>query len=64
MLKDSGTFANDNNIVYTFDTDDFLKEDKLYHLTITHKNTGKVVTAKTNLIHELKLMSYFDNPYF
>ena len=44
MLKDSGTFTNDNNIIYTFDTDDFLKEDKLYYLTITHKNTGKVVS--------------------
>ena len=66
MLKDSGTFASDNNIVYTFDTDDFLKTDnnQSYHLTITHKNTGKVITAKTNLIHELKLMPYFDNPAF
>ena len=64
MPKDTGTFASDNNIVYTFDTDDFLKEDKLYHLTITHKNTGRVVSAKTNLIHELELMPYFNNPTF
>ena len=64
MLKDSGTFASDNNIVYTFDTDDFLKEDKLYYLTITHKNTGNIVSARTNLIHELELMSYFNNPNF
>ena len=64
MLKDPGTFASDDNIVYTFDTYDFLIEDKLYHLTITHKNTGKIVTAKTSLIHELELKSYFDNPTF
>tara|TARA_B100000674_G_scaffold209195_1_gene171208 strand:- start:520 stop:1563 length:1044 start_codon:yes stop_codon:yes gene_type:complete len=66
MLKESGTFASDNNIIYTFDTDDFLKTDnnQSYHLTITHKNTGKVITAKTELIHELKLMPYFDNPAF
>lgn len=64
MFKDSGTFASDNNIVYTFDTDDFLTEGKSYNLTITHKNTGNVISAKTLLINDLELMSYFNNPTY
>ena len=32
MLKDSGTFASDNNILYTFDTDDFLKTEIINYI--------------------------------
>tara|TARA_B100001287_G_scaffold50766_1_gene39778 strand:- start:1500 stop:2540 length:1041 start_codon:yes stop_codon:yes gene_type:complete len=59
LHKEEGIFADDNNIIYTFENDDFLKEDKEYFLTITHKNTGKVVTAKTKLIHDLKFNDFF-----
>ena len=61
LYKEEGIFADDNNIIYTFENDDFLKEGKDYFLTITHKNTGKVVTAKTKLIHDLKFNEFFAN---
>ena len=64
MLKDSGMFASDNNIIYTFDTDDFLIENKNYVLSIKNLKNGNVVSANTDLIHELQLMDYFNNPIY
>jgi len=53
VKKDSGMFSVDENIIYVFDTDNFLNEEKEYKLTITNKLTGNVVSSETNLINEL-----------
>ena len=64
MYKEDGMFATDNNIIYVFDTDGFLNEEKQYLLTITNKVSGKVISSKTKLIHDLNLMSSFSNPAY
>jgi len=64
MEKEDGMFATDNNIIYVFDTDGFLNEEKQYLLTITNKVSGKVISSKTKLIHDLNLMSSFNNPAY
>ena len=64
MEKEDGYFATDNNIIYVFDTDNFLNEEKEYLLTVTNKLSGKVITSKTKLIHDINLMSSFDNPVY
>ena len=64
MYKDEGVFASDDNLVYFFKTDNFLVEDKKFLLTITNLSTGQVVSSETNLIHDLSLMSSFNNPAY
>jgi len=64
MYKEDGTFASENNIIYTFDTDNFLNQEKEYVLTITNLTTGDVVSGSTKLIYELELMAFFDNPAY
>ena len=64
MYKEDGMFATENNIIYVFDTDYFLQEDKNYILTVTNLKSGKIITSKTNLIHGLNLMSSFENPSY
>ena len=64
MYKDEGVFASNDNLVYFFKTDNFLVEDKKFLLTITNLSTGQVVSSETNLIHDLSLMSSFNNPAY
>ena len=64
MYKEDGIFATDGNIIYVFDTDNFLVEDKDYLLTITNLESQKVITSSTNLIHDFSLSSMFNNPSY
>lgn len=64
MYKEDGIFSADENIIYVFDTDNFLAEGKNYLLVVTNLITGKVITGQTELIHELSLMSSFNNPAY
>ena len=64
MFKDEGDFASDHNLIYFFKTNNFLVEDKKFILTITNLRTGNVVSSETNLIHDLSLMSSFNNPAY
>ena len=64
IFKDSGVFASDNNIIYTFNSGDFLIENKNYVLSIRNLSNGNLVSANTNLIHELQLMDFFNNPVY
>ena len=64
LIKEEGIFASDNNIIYTFDTDDFLIQNKDYVLSVTNLTNGNVVSANTNLIHEFQLMDFFNNPSY
>jgi len=58
MYKEDGMFATENNIIYVFDKDHFLQEDKDYILTVTNLKSGKIITSKTNLIHGFNLISF------
>ena len=58
--KDSGFFAYDENIVYVFDTDNFLNKDREYKLTVTNLTSKKVITSATKLIHNLTFTTNFD----
>lgn len=58
LEKDDGLFATDENIIYTTSSDFFLTNnanEKDYILSILNTRSGKKVSAKTNLIYELKL---------
>mgnify|MGYP000707433639 FL=1 len=61
MFKEDGLFSVEENIIYVFDTDNFLNEEKEYKLTITNKNSGNIISSQTKLIHNLSLMSAFNN---
>ena len=64
MFKEDGMFSVDENIIYVFDTDNFMNEEKEYKLTITNLVTDSVVSSQTKLIHDLTLMSAFNNPAY
>tara|TARA_B110000495_G_C22950524_1_gene556646 strand:+ start:7 stop:1044 length:1038 start_codon:yes stop_codon:yes gene_type:complete len=64
VKKEDGLFSTDENIIYVFDTDNFLNEEKEYKLTITNKISGNIVSSQTRLIHNLSLMSSFNNPAY
>jgi len=55
---DPGIFSIDNNIIYTFENDNFLNSNSEYELVIKNKVSGKVVTSTTNIISGFK----FDMP--
>jgi len=61
MFKEDGLFSVEENIIYLFDTDNFLNEEKEYKLTITNKISGNIISSQTKLIHNLSLMSAFNN---
>ena len=64
MFKEDGLFSLDENIIYVFDTDNFLNEEKEYKLTITNLVSGNIISCQTKLIHDLSLMSAFNNPAY
>lgn len=64
MFKEDGMFASDENIIYVFDTDNFMNEEKEYKLTVKNLVTDSVVSAETRLIHSLSLMPSFNNPSY
>ena len=64
ILKDDGIFASDENIVYFFNTGNFLKEDFSYRIIITNLLSGNIVTSETKLINNISLMSAFNNPAY
>ena len=59
LEKDDGLFATDKNIIYTTPTSPFFltnnADEKDYILSIYNKKTKRIVSAKSNLIHELNL---------
>ena len=59
LEKDDGLFATDKNIIYTTPTNPFFltnnADKKDYILSIYNKKTKRIVSAKSNLIHELNL---------
>jgi len=64
MFKEDGIFSVEDNIIYVFDADNFMNEEKEYKLTITNLVTDSVVSSQTKLIHDLTLMSAFNNPAY
>ena len=64
MFKEEGVFSVDQNIVYVFDTDDFMNEEKEYKLTVKNLITDSIVDSRTRLIHDFNLMSSFNNPSY
>lgn len=64
MFKEDGLFSVEENIIYVFDTDNFLNEEKEYKLTITNLVSGNIISSQTKLIHDLTLMSSFNNPAY
>ena len=64
MFKEDGLFSVEENVIYVFDTDNFLNEEKEYKLTITNKISGNIISSQTKLIHNLSLMSAFNNPAY
>tara|TARA_Y100001968_G_scaffold294526_1_gene301184 strand:+ start:445 stop:1482 length:1038 start_codon:yes stop_codon:yes gene_type:complete len=64
MLKENGIFSVDQNIIYVFDTDDFMNQDKEYKLTVKNIVTDSIVDSRTRLIHDFNLMSSFNNPSY
>ena len=67
MYKDDGVFSSEGNIIYIFDSpssDNFLNEDREYQLEVKNLVSGKVITSNTKLIHNLTLMSAFNNPSY
>ena len=61
MFKEDGLFSVEENIIYVFDIDNFLNEEKEYKLTITNKISGNIISSQTKLIYNLSLMSAFNN---
>ncbi|HIL66557.1 MAG TPA: DUF4249 family protein [Flavobacteriales bacterium] len=58
LEKDTGLFSTDENIIYTTPSNFFLTnnaDEKDYILSIYNKKTKRIVSAKSNLIHELNL---------
>jgi len=64
MFKEDGLFSTDENIIYVFDTDNFLNDEKEYKLTITNLVSENIIHSQTKLIHDLILMSSFNNPAY
>ena len=64
MFKEDGLFSLEENIIYVFDTDNFMNEEKEYKLTITNLVSGNIISSQTKLIHDLSLMSAFNNPAY
>jgi len=64
MFKEDGLFSKDENIIYVFDTDNFLNDEKEYKLIITNLVSGNIIHSQTKLIHDLTLMSSFNNPAY
>ena len=64
MFKEDGLFSLEENIIYVFDTDNFMNEEKEYKLTITNLVSGNIISSQTKLIHDLGLMSAFNNPAY
>ena len=62
MFKEDGLFSVEENIIYVFDTDNFLNKEKEYKLTITNLVSGDIISSQTKLIHNLSLMSAFNKP--
>jgi len=50
MIKDAGDFSIDNNIIYTFENDNFLNSNSEYELLIKNNLTGNEVSSITNII--------------
>ena len=58
LEKEEGLFSTDENIIYTVPSNFFLvtnADEKDYILSIYNKKTKRIVSAKSNLIHELNL---------
>lgn len=55
VAKDSGIFASEPNVVFSFKAN--LNADYLYKLTVTNKTTGKTATSETSLVHDPTLGS-------
>ncbi len=58
LEKEEGLFSTDENIIYTTPSNFFLTnnaDEKDYILSIYNKKTKRIVSAKSNLIHELNL---------
>ena len=64
MFKEDGLVSTDENIIYIFDTDNFLNDEKEYKLTITNLVSENIIYSQTKLIHDLTLMSSFNNPAY
>ena len=64
IFKEDGLFSVEENIIYVFDTDNFLNEEKEYKLTISNLVSGNIISSQTKLIHDLTLMSAFNNPAY
>ncbi len=64
IFKEDGLFSVEDNIIYVFDTDNFLNEEKEYKLTISNLVSGNIISSQTKLIHDLTLMSAFNNPAY
>ena len=57
IVKDSGTFAQHPNILYRFSA--LLKDDKEYTLNIRNTETGKELSATTNLVQDFNILRPF-----
>ena len=58
LEKEEGLFSTDENIIYTVPSNFFLvtnADEKDYILSIYNKKTKRIVSSRTNLIHELNL---------
>ncbi len=55
VAKDSGIFANEPNILFSFNAK--LSADYLYKLTVTNTTTGKIATSETLLVNDPTLGS-------
>ena len=64
MFKEDGLFSTDDNIIYVFETDNFLNDEKEYKLIIINLVSGNIIHSQTKLIHDLTLMSSFNNPAY
>ena len=63
MFKEDGLFSVEENIIYVFDTDNFLNEEKEYKLTITNKISGNIISSQTKLIYNLTFITTFNHPF-
>jgi hypothetical protein len=63
VKKEDGIFATDENIIYVFDTDNFLNEEKEYKLTITNLVSGDTINSETKLIHNLTFITTFNHSF-
>ena len=59
LFKDDGMFANDENIVYTFNNNDnFLDDSRSYFLEIENIKSGKIISGSTELIRPFQIQTY------